>query len=68
MTSAPRKMMGILITGITDVANPGFSRIELSIDPMSALNGFQVIGLVKTAVAKGNDEMNYIQLSYADGI
>jgi hypothetical protein len=65
---ATLEMMGILVTGITDDANPGFSRIELSIDPMSALNGFQVIGLFKAAVAKGNDEMNYIQLSFADGI
>lgn len=62
------EMMGIVLTGITDDSNPGFSRIELSIDPASALEGFQALKLVKHAVTKEHDELSYIQLSFADGI
>ena len=62
------EMMGIVLTGITDDANPGFSRIELRIDPASALEGFEALKIIKSAVAKEHEEMNYIQLSFADGV
>jgi hypothetical protein len=61
------EMMGILVTGITDDVNPGASPIEVMIDPTSALEGFEALRLVKSAVSKGNDDMTYIQLSFADG-
>jgi len=62
------EMMGVVITGVCDKNNPKFSRIEIKIDPITALQGLEALKVVKLAVCKNHDDANYIQVSFSDGI